>query len=576
MRRGAPGATRTVRLALIVAALASGACSRDAPPGPAPASGSTPAATAGTFFEDVTDASGIDFIHANGGTGLRYLPETMVAGGCALDYDGDGWIDVYLVQSADLPGAGYRGQRLTNRLFRNRGNGTFEDVTDQSGTGDAGYGAGAVSADYDNDGDADLYVLNFGPNVLLRNDGGGKFTDVSAAAGVDDDRWGSSGVFFDADGDGDLDLYVVNYVIFSVATNVTCGNPAQGRIAYCHPDVYPASPDVFYRNRGDGTFEDATVASGLVETTGKGLGAVASDFDNDGDLDLYVANDSTPNFLFENHGDGTFEEAALFFGVGYNEEGLTEAGMGVDAGDINGDEYMDLFVTNFSRETNALYLGGPDGFVYDTRRSGLHALSYPYLGFGTDIEDFDNDGDRDIFVTNGHVIDNIEEADDSEMWKQPSQLFLNDGRGDFSEVARERVRDLAVPRVGRGEITLDYDNDGRMDVLVSFNNDRARLFRNVLEPAGNWIGLRLQGVSGNRDGVGARVEVTAAGRRVIEETRAGSSYQTSADPRLHFGLGPDAAATRITIRWPGGSTQELSALPGGRYYRLVEGGPPTP
>ena len=413
--------------------------------------------TASEFTRDVTKSSKLDFVHANGGTGKKYLPEIMGSGGCALDFDGDCLIDVYLVQSGKLPGSDYQSAQVVNRLFRNLGDGTFRDVTEASGTGDPGYGMGAVAGDYDNDGDPDIYVVNFGSDVLLRNNGDGTFTDVTKEAGIDSPLWGSSAAFLDADGDGNLDLYVVNYLDFTVDKHVDCGTPSKGISSYCHPDVYPMAPDVFFRNRGNGTFEKATDVAGLLDTTGKGLGVVAADFSNDGWPDIYVANDSTPNFLYLNKRNGAFEEVGLFLGVGYNEQGFTEAGMGTDAGDLNADGYLDIFVTNLNNETNALYLGGPEYFSYQTRYSGIYEGSFPVVGFGTDLLDLDNDGDLDILVTNGHVIDNIELIDDSQSFKQPCQVFLNEGGATFREMAPSAIGDISKARVGRGTITLDFE-----------------------------------------------------------------------------------------------------------------------
>ncbi len=528
------------------------------------------------LFRDVTDPSGLSFVHINGGTGRKYLPEIMGSGGCTLDFDGDGLMDLYLVQSGQLPGAGHRGPRPVNRLYRNQGNGRFEDVTESSGAGDAGYGMGAVAGDFDNDGDPDIYVVNFGPDVLLRNDGDGTFTDVTRQAGIDSPLWGSSAAFVDADRDGDLDLYVANYVDFTLEKHIDCGTPSKGVLRYCHPDVYEMAPDVFFRNKGDGTFEDATETSGILDSSGKGLGVVAADFTNDGWPDIYVANDSTPNFLFENLGDGTFREVGLVLGVGYNEEGLTEAGMGSDAGDVNGDGYLDIVVTNLSTETNALYLGGPAEFKYHTRQSGLYAGSYLPVGFGTDLLDLDNDGDLDLLVTNGHVIDNIELIDDTQTFRQPSQVFWNGGEGGFVEGSPHLIGDIAEPRVGRGTIRVDFDNDGRLDVVITCNHDSARLFRNVLDTQNAWIGFLLEGRTGNADAVGARVTVESAAGSMIAERTAGSSYQTSSDPRLHFGLGRESRAERVVVQWPTGNTQVFEGLPAGHYYRLTEGGKPEP
>ncbi len=529
------------------------------------------------LFRDVSEGAGLDFRHDNGATGRKYLPEIMGAGGCALDYDGDGWIDLYLVQSGPLVDGAISGDGppAVNRLYRNRGIGpdgsvTFEDVTERSGAGDGGYGMGAVAGDYDGDGDTDIYVVNLGADVLLRNNGDGSFSDVTAEAGISSPLWGSSAAFFDADLDGDLDLYVVNYLDFTLETHVDCGRPSEGITSYCHPDVYEMAPDVYFRNLGDGTFEEATAAAGLMDTSGKGLGVVAADLTGDGWPDIYVANDSTPNFLYRNRGDGSFEEVGLLLGVGYNEEGLTEAGMGTDLGDVDGDGYVDLFVTNLSNETNALYLGGPEFFTYQTRAAGLYAASYLPVGFGIELADLDNDADLDLLVTNGHVIDNIELFDDSQSFRQPSQVFWNDGAGRFAAAAADTVGDIREPRVGRGTIAVDVDNDGGLDVVITFNNDRARLFRNQLAGAGAWLGLDLGG-----RGVGATVTAETPKLSAAAVRTAGSSYQTSADPRLHLGLGSAIAARRIVVDWPAVRRagrplpgRILEELEGGSYYVL--------
>ena len=545
-------------------------------PGPSGAPEPTPAAPAestGAAFRDVTDGAEIDFVHRHGGTGRKYLPEIMGAGGAALDYDGDGWIDLYLVQSGPLPGDGAAGAGPppVNRLYRNLGTGPggrlrFADVTNAAGAGLGGYGMGAVAADYDGDGDVDLYVVNFGPDALLRNNGDGSFTEVTAETGISSPLWGSSAAFFDADLDGDLDLYVVNYLDFTLATHVDCGTPSRGILSYCHPDVYEMAPDVFFRNRGDGTFEEATAAAGFVDTNGKGLGVVVADFTGDGWPDVYVANDATPNFLFRNRGGGTFDEAGLLLGVGYNEEGLTEAGMGTAIGDVDGDGYLDLFVTNLSNETNALYLGGPQFFTYQTRQAGLFSASYLPVGFGAELVDLDNDADPDLLVTNGHVIDNIELIDDAQSFRQPSQLFWNDGQGRFTEADAAVLGELAKPRVGRGTIALDADNDGRLDLVVTFNNDRARLFRNQLTEVGAWIGLDPRDRIG---GIGALARIDSGGRSTQAVRTAGSSYQTSGDPRLRLGLGGATVAQRVELRWPDGARQSYLNLPAGRDYRLT-------
>lgn len=523
----------------------------------------TEAAVPERLLVDVTDSAGLDFVHDRGSTPRKYLPEIMGSGGSVIDYDGDGLFDLYWVQSGPVPGTEAAGPRPGNRLYRNLGDGTFVDVTERTGTGDSGYGMGSVAADYDGDGDTDLYVVNFGSDVLLRNEGDGTFTDATREAGIESPLWGSSASFLDGDRDGDLDLFVTNYVDFDIGKHVDCGRPSKGVVSYCSPDVYEAAPDVYFRNEGDGTFTEATVESGLIESTGKGLGVVAADLTNDGWTDIYVANDSTPNFLFRNRGDGTFEEAALWLGVGHNEEGKTEAGMGVSTGDVDGDGWLDLLVTNLSAETNALYLGGEAFFTYNTRSAGLHGPSYLWVGFGNDLLDLDNDGDLDLIVTNGHVIDNPELIDDAQSFRQPTQAFWNDGLGVFSEVDSDLIPDLLVPRVGRGTMTLDLASDGRLDLAVTFNNDRARLFRNRNPDPGSWLGVRFSGPR-----AGTRVSTRIASGGHVEEAVIGSSYETSSDPRLHFGLGTGVEEAEVEVRRPGRSTRRLAGLRPGAYYVL--------
>ncbi len=562
-------ARRSVGTACLVLVVLAG-CSR---PEPEPETGGEPAAgtaAPSVLYADVSRRAGVAFDHDNGATARKYLPEIMGSGAAALDYDGDGWMDLYLVQSGPLPWESAR-KAVVNRLLRNQGDGSFEDVTERSGAGHPGYGMGAVAGDLDNDGDADLYVVNFGPDALLRNNGDGTFTEVTRETGIDSPLWGSSAALADFDRDGWLDLYVVNYLEFSREQHVDCGRPSRGIVSYCHPDVYAMAPDVAFRGLGGGRFADATTAWGLVDSSGKGLGAVAADLLDDGWPEIYVANDSTPNFLFHNLSGRGFEEVALLTGVGYNEDGMTEAGMGTDAGDLDGDGRLDLFVTNLNNETNALYLAAGEYYDYGTREAGLFEGSFRPVGFGTDLADLDNDGDLDIVVVNGHVIDNIELTDDAQSFRQPGQVFLNEGGARFTELPAERVGDLAVPGVGRGTVSLDFDHDGRLDLLATYNNEPARLLRNGWR-GGGWLSVDLVSAAGaNRDAIGARVVVAAAGRRQLEEKKAGSSYQSSSDPRLHFGLGT-AGNGRVVVRWPSGRRQAVAALAAGRFYRLVESG----
>lgn len=525
--------------------------------------GSSDPAAPPPLFVDVSDAAGLDFRHHNGADGRRRLPETMGAGGCVLDFDGDGWMDVYLVQSGDLLEPH---RRAGNAFFRNGGDGTFKEVPNAAGADDRGYGQGAVCSDYDGDGDSDIYLTNFGPNVLLRNDGG-RFLDVTAAAGVGDPAWSTGASWLDGDGDGDLDLYVVNYLRFTVASKVDCRHGASGQSVYCHPDAYPAAADTYYRNRGDGTFEPWHRQAGLAESTGKGLGVIALDFNQDGHRDLYVTNDSTPNFLYRGQGDGTFVEDGLALGVAVNDDGKTEAGMGVDAGDVNGNGFSDLVVTNLSLESNALYLGGATGFRYATRQAGLHGPSHAVLGFGTHLVDVDRDGHLDQIVVNGDVLDNIELINDALSWRQPGQVFLGRGHGRFRLLSPQETGDLARQRVGRGSMVLDYDNDGGLDLLVSYNGDRARLYRNRGR-ANHWLGIRLIALPPNPEAVGARILVTLRGRRQTVELRAGSSYLTSSDPRRLIGLGEHGGKPSVEVHWPDGSRESFGDLAIDRYHVL--------
>jgi len=364
------------------------------------------AANSRVLFREVQEQVGLKFLHRHGGTGEKYFIETMGAGCGILDFDSDGWQDIYLVQSGPVPRAGNR-KSAANRLFRNQGDGTFIDVTEQSGAGDTGYGVGCCFGDFDNDGYVDIFVTNFGPNQLYRNNGDGTFTNVTEQVGVADERWATSAAFADYDRDGDLDLYVANFVTYSMENRIRCGPPEFRE--YCSPDNYPGCPDILYRNNGDGTFTDVTEESGVFNDhpdESKGLGVVWCDYDNDGDQDIYIANDSTPNFLYRNNGDGTFTDVALEAGAAYNNDGQTESSMGVDAGDYNWDGFLDIFLTHWQRETNTLYRYDPAGFFVDyTLRSNLGIPSLNMVGWGTKFFDYDNDGWLDIFVANGHTLE---------------------------------------------------------------------------------------------------------------------------------------------------------------------------
>lgn len=521
---------------------------------------------------DVTVETGIQFKHVHGGSGERYYVETMGSGCAFLDYDNDGDLDIYLINGAPLPGFTAE-SRPANVLYENKGNGTFTDATKQAGVGDTHYGIGCAMADYDNDGLVDIYLTNFGPNVLYRNNGNGTFSDVTSIARVGDDQWSASAAFFDYDNDGDLDLYVVNYVNFTLDNHIECGQGSRRIRAYCHPDVYDGISDILYENNGDGTFLDATKRAGLLNPSGKGLGVVCGDYDNDGDADIYVANDKTPNFLYRNNGDGTFTDVALLSGVGFNEDGFSEAGMGVDFGDYDHNGFLDIFVTNFSNETNTVYRNENNGLFTDaTYLSGLGISSLLFLGFGTNFFDFDLDGDLDIYVTNGHVLDNVELFKDNITYAERDQLFENDGQGFFTDVSAKLGRDFQIARVGRGAAFGDYDNDGDLDVLISNNNQAAKLFRNDGGNRNNWLKIKTIGTKSNRDGIGTRIKVVAGSLVQIEEVRSADSYLSASDLRVTFGLAKRDKVDLLEVRWPSGLTESYHNLSVNQLLVLKEGG----
>ena len=511
---------------------------------------------------DVTQAAGLDFAHYNGFSGEYYYVETFGAGAAFLDVDGDGWLDLYLVNGAPL--SGERPDPIpANRLYHNTGAGGFADVTAASGAGHTGYGMGCAAADYDADGDVDLYVTNVGPNLLLRNEGAGRFADATAAVGGDDARWGTSCGFLDYDLDGDLDLYATNYVDFDPQKNIVC---AEGGIrSYCEPKFYEPVGDVLYRNE-DGQFRDVASEVGIIHK-GRGLGVAFADYDLDGDTDIYVANDGTMNFLYQNQGN-RFAEVGLYAGGRYNEDGLAEAGMGVEFGDWDNDGFQDIFVTNFAQETNTLYGNDGQGQFYDiTLRAGLAECSYKPLGFGTNFLDYDNDGDLDLFVANGHVMDKITQVHPDHAYPQPNQVLCNQRGTRFVDVSTRLGPALAAAAVSRGSATADYDNDGDLDLLVTNVAAPPNLLRNDGGNRQHWLTIQLGGTSQH-----ARVAVTAGGQRQVKERQAGGSYLSSSDPRLHFGLGEATRAT-VEIRWPDGTLQKMEEVTADQILHIIQSKP---
>jgi len=543
-----------------------------------PPSAAAPFASSGPAprvrFEDATTQAGLTFRHVNGASGRKYMLETLGSGVCVFDYDGDGLQDIFFVQSGLLPGATSPSPPRPS-LYRNLGGGRFREVTAEAGLlGPDRYGFGCSAADIDGDGDRDLYVTYYGPNVLYRNNGDGTFTDITTAAGVGSPLWSTSAGFADADGDGDLDLYVANYVDFKLENNLYCGENRPGYRTVCHPKNFDSQPDILYRNRGDGTFEDVSARSGIIDRTGKGLGVVWGDYDDDGDEDLYVANDDTPNFLWRNRGDGRFEEVAALAGVALSEDGVPQAGMGTDMADYDNDGRLDLFVTNLSEESDELYHNDGGGLFSDrTFVSGIGAPSLLMLGFGTFFFDPDNDGTLDLFVANGHIMDNIALYSDTITFEQPAQIYRGLGEGRFELAAWPQGDPLSRRYVGRGAVAFDFDDDGDEDILLTQNDRPAVLLRNAGPPRAHWLTVTLEGAAPNRDAVGAVVRLEAGGRRQMRTARTASSYLSQGDRRLHFGLGAATAVGRVTVRWPGrnGFLEEFAGLPIDRFVALRQG-----
>ena len=526
---------------------------------------SVPQQSRGVRFTDVTAELGITFRHTNGESGRKYFIEPIGSGVALFDVDNDTDLDIYFVNGGDLPGA-TAAVPPTNRLYRNDGT-SFTDITAEAGVGDMSYGLGCCVGDYNNDGFTDLYVTNYGRNLLYRNNGDGTFTDVATAAGVAGNAFSSGCAFVDVDADGYLDLYVVNYVQFHPDTNPACTR--QAIPTYCTPEALPGVADVFYRNNGDGTFTDVSEKIGVGGTRGKGLGVVCGDVDNDGDVDIFVANDTTPNFLYRNGLNGAqLTEEALFAGVALSEEGRAYSGMGANLGDYDNDGALDIVVTNFQDQTNSLYHNAQDGFFSEVSFArGIGERSLPYLAWGVDFVDVNNDGWLDLFIANGHLDDNIADIDPIGTYPQPNQLFLNDRGERFSE-SSDPI--LVQRKVSRGAAFGDMDNDGDIDIVVSNLKDTATLLRNDSEPAGRWLSLKLVGTHCNRDAIGARVTLISDGLTQVREVKSGSGYLSQNDLRLHFGVGDAESVGPLKVRWPCGNVQILQHLETNQFLVVTE------
>jgi hypothetical protein len=577
---------------LLVSAGWLAACGGDQKTGPGAGASSTPAPRPGEqiFVERATD-TGLDFVHFNGMSGEYYMAEVTGSGGALFDYDNDGDLDVYFVQGTMIgPGRTLEDALfppthplpLTDRLYRNdlelADNGEpvlrFTDVTDESGIAAHGYGMGVAAGDYDNDGWIDLYVTNLGPNQMLRNRGDGTFEDTTEATGTDDPSWSVPTTFFDYDGDGWLDLYVGNYIDVDLVNRTICRDFI-GALDYCGPGAYDPIPDRLFRNRGDGTFEDVSKEVGFREAFGAALGVVAADFNRDGHVDLYVANDALPNNLWMNQGDGTFIDDALLAGCSVNAEGKAEASMGVDAADFDGDGDLDLFMTHLTGETNTFFLNdGLGNFNDETLATGLGPASRSFTSFGTSAFDYDNDGWLDILIVSGAVkkIEALAREGDPFPVHQPNQLFHNTGGARFEEVTRLGGPSFELSEVSRGAMFGDIDNDGDRDVVIANNNGPARLLVNQVGNRSGWIGLRLVAGHPPRDMVGAMVAIDRPDRDPLwRRARTDGSFCSANDPRILAGLGSASEIERVRVYWTDGSAEEWTGLDAGRYHELRRG-----
>src|SRR5688572_2028535 len=523
-------------------------------------------------FRDIAAAAGLGVTHVNGASPDKYFAEIMGSGGLFVDFDDDGWVDVFLVDGGSIASAKVAAT-ARHRLFRNRGNGKFEDVSAQSGIRHREYGMGACAGDYDNDGAVDLYVTNYGPNALYRNLGKGRFMEVPKAGGAGTALWSTSCAFTDVDRDGFLDLFVTNYVQADRTNNKFCGkrSPVELR-GYCHPLAYDPSPNVRYRNTGKGTFLDVSAKAGIGGVRGNGLGVAVSDVDEDGWPDVFVANDGRPNFLFRNKGAGVFEESALLAGVSLAADSRPRAGMGTAFGDYDGDGRLDLVVTNHEFEMHSLFRGLGGGVFSDvTLASGLGPLTLPYVGFGVAFVDFDNDTRRDLVIVNGNVVDNVAEFRKGAKHAQPSLLLRNSGDR-FQSVGKQAGPAFAAETVSRALARGDIDNDGDLDLLITSNGGAVQLLLNEGGSRNNALLVRLVGTGkSNRDGIGARLKLTAGGRTFVDQITSGSSYLAQHDMRVHFGLGAAAKAERLEVIWPDGRVEVVENPPVNHVLTIRQG-----
>ncbi|MGH9373859.1 MAG: CRTAC1 family protein [Vicinamibacterales bacterium] len=534
-------------------------------------------------FTDIAERAGLTVPTVYGGQKTnRYLLETTGCGAAALDYDADGWLDLFIVNGTTLEGFP-KGKEPTSHLYRNRGDGTFEDVTARAGLALVGWGQGACAGDYDNDGHEDLFVTFWGINRLFRNRGDGTFEETTKRAWLETSRtrWGAGCAFLDYDRDGRLDLFAANYIDLDLASAPV---PESGLCRYkgvpvaCGPPGLPGGKNILYHNRGDGTFEDVSVKSGMTRASGTyGLGVSTLDFDDDGWVDLYVANDSNPSALYKNNRDGTFTDIAVSAGCAYSQDGKPQAGMGVAIGDYNRDGRMDIFKTNFAGDTSTLYANSGAGLCDDrTFASGI-GRNTRWLGWGVAFLDLDLDGWLDLFLVNGHVYPEVEQLKTEGGYRQRKVVYRNRGDGRFDDVTERLGPPMTEPEAGRGAVFADLDNDGDVDVLVNNVHDTPNLYRLDLREPRNWLTVRLVGVQSNRSAIGARVRVTAAGQTQMDEVRGGGSYYAQNDLRRNFGHGSAKTVDRLEVRWPNGLEESWLNLEVNRVLTLKEGtGQPLP
>ncbi len=522
------------------------------------------------MMTDVTKDTGITFMHTDGGSGLRYIMETVCAGLALFDYDNDGYTDIYFLNGAPLKGTEVA-VPPRNALYRNEGNFKFTEVTEKAGVGDMGYGLGVAVGDYDNDGYLDLYLNNYGPNVLYHNNGNGTFTDVTEKAGVANGfKVGAGTCFLDMDKDGDVDLYVSNYLEWTYDKHVSFAQ--SGVPVYANPRFYPAVPDNIFRNNSDGTFTDVSLACGIGQHPGWGMGIVCGDYDNDGDTDVFIGNDVAENFLFKNDGSGKFEEMGLMTGFAYDLHGDEQGSMGVDCGDYNNDGLLDFYVTSYQGQLATLYKNlGDDLFEDVTLLTGSAAGTLPHVTWGNSFVDFDNDGDRDIFVACGHLQDNVELYDDTAVYFTRNILLMNTGDGKFVNISARAGDGMKVKLSSRGAGFDDLDNDGDVDVVILNSRREPTILRNDSSSKGHWLQVCLRAVKSNRAGIGAHVKVVAGDLALIDEVHSGRGYQSHYGMRLHFGLGAKKRIDRVEVSWIGGGVDVFKDIAVDRLITLTEG-----